>query len=259
MTSRSWRGDDVVMVDDAGAEPERSADETARLLAVAWERAYAYADMVQRIGERLAQLNALPHVERLGEALLLVSAVRNVLRASEFAPDLATGEQHNRLADVLAEFNNALPRAEDARNVLEHFDEYALGEGRLQRRERAAGGDVTMYPVLAIWEDGRCVVVVGPLRIDVPAAAAAAAKLAATVGITDVGDTITSGLRCTHVRLVGGPADGQLHAVDGHRRVPLGEHVTAVVFGAAPADGRYLVRDYEWHFGMTYALAMWVC
>jgi len=246
------------MTDDAGSEGERPAEETARLLAVAWERAYAYADMVQAIGKRLAQLNALPHVERLGEALQLVSAVRNVLRAGEFARDLATGEQHDRLAHALAEFNSALPRAEDARNVLEHFDAYALGKGRLQRKERAAGDDVTMYPVLAIWEDGRCVVVVGPLRIDVPIAVAAAAKLAATVGVTDAGDTITSGLRCTHVRCVGGPGDGQLHALDGHRRVPLGEDVTAIVFGTTPADGRYLVSDYEWHFGLTYALALWI-
>jgi hypothetical protein len=39
--------------------------------------------------------------------------------------------------------------------VLEHFDAYAKGSGRLQHQEREAGAETTVYPVLALWEDGR--------------------------------------------------------------------------------------------------------
>jgi hypothetical protein len=111
---------------------------------------------------------------------------------------------------------------------------------------------------VTVWEDDRCVIVIGPLRLDVPLAAVAAAKLAATVGITDGGETVTGGLRCTHVRYVGGPRDGHLQAVDGHRRVPIGEDMRSLVLADGDAIGSYLVTDYEWHFGITYALATWL-
>ena len=40
-----------------------------------------------------------------------------------------------QLAEALADFDLALPGITDARNVVEHFDEYSIGTGQLQRAQ----------------------------------------------------------------------------------------------------------------------------
>lgn len=60
----------------------------------------------------------------------LLIAVRHVLRYHAQYLKL-TNDQ--RLIDAEASFNAAIPHVTVLRNVLEHLDEYAVGEGRLQR------------------------------------------------------------------------------------------------------------------------------
>ena len=57
----------------------------------------------------------------------LVIATRNVLRISEVARDIPG------VRAALDAFNRRVPRVKDVRDVLEHFDEYRRGKGRLQR------------------------------------------------------------------------------------------------------------------------------
>jgi hypothetical protein len=54
-----------------------------------------------------------------------------------------------------------MPGLVNARDALEHFDEYALGRGRLQR------GNDTAYEFQFSMDGERPVVTVGPIRIDV--------------------------------------------------------------------------------------------
>jgi len=58
-----------------------------------------------------------------------------------------------RLDRAIEEFDVAVPDARHARDVLEHFDEYARGEGRLQRKTiRDLGIDV--YEAAAMYWGG---------------------------------------------------------------------------------------------------------
>jgi hypothetical protein len=70
----------------------------------------------------------------LPDALLLMVALRNVHRAATMAQDsLQKPEANQRLVDALAAFDAALPGLIEARDVVEHFDEYRIGDGRVQR------------------------------------------------------------------------------------------------------------------------------
>lgn len=68
---------------------------------------------------------------RQGDAALTLLALRNLLRAAKWcARDL---QPHvNESADWIAEFHRIVPDLINARDALEHFDDYAIGRGRLQ-------------------------------------------------------------------------------------------------------------------------------
>ncbi|MEP6527785.1 MAG: hypothetical protein ABJA86_11540 [Nocardioidaceae bacterium] len=69
---------------------------------------------------------------RRADAALMLLALRNVLSAAEWsASDLR--EHAEDIDDTIATFRHLLPNLVNARDVLEHFDEYALGVGRFQR------------------------------------------------------------------------------------------------------------------------------
>ncbi len=89
--------------------------------------------------------------------------------------------EREALVRAIETFDYATPGARDARNILEHFDEYARGEGKLQRdavRELRLG--VNEAAVL-YWGGGYDPTTEqleeGPFTIDVPAALAAAEAL----------------------------------------------------------------------------------
>ena len=58
----------------------------------------------------------------------LAFALRNLLRIAEVARDVPG------VSEAKAKFEAAIPGIKDARDVLEHFDDYALGVGKLQQR-----------------------------------------------------------------------------------------------------------------------------
>lgn len=66
------------------------------------------------------------------DAALTLLALRNVLRAAEWcARDLQRPTSDPM--DWIAAFHRMVPDLINARDALEHFDEYAIGRGRLQR------------------------------------------------------------------------------------------------------------------------------
>ena len=94
------------------------------------------------------------------DAALMVLALRNVLRAADWAATVLKPDVPD-LAKVLDEFSTLLPGLVNARNALEHFDEYAVGRGRLQKASPVS------YQFELVYDGVRPVVTVGPLRIDV--------------------------------------------------------------------------------------------
>jgi hypothetical protein len=84
-------------------------------------------------------------VEQMGETASLTVAVRSVLRAGEMARLLAPGEDAARIREAIEEFKRALPDIVAARDVLEHFDDYEIGIGNAQDRERRTGRSTTDY------------------------------------------------------------------------------------------------------------------
>jgi len=116
------------------------------------------------------------------DAALMLLALRNVLRACRWAADelrsLATD-----VDEILTTFDSYLPGVVNARDALEHFDEYAVGRGRLQRT------DPTPYGFSLILIEGRLTIQVGPIALDVEDARSACRWLVvamlARVPVTD--------------------------------------------------------------------------
>ena len=98
---------------------------------------------------------------RSADAALMVLAMRNLLRAATFVCRQLEWRAAFDADAVLQRFNDQMPGVVDARDALEHFDEYAIGDGRLQR------SNMVPYEFrLTRSEDGP-VVSVGPIQIGV--------------------------------------------------------------------------------------------
>jgi hypothetical protein len=86
-----------------------------------------------------------------------------------------------RLDRAIEDFDVAVPDARHARDVLEHFDEYARGEGRLQRKTiRELGIDV--YEAAAMYWGGGYdpateQITEGPFVLNIPGAVDASERL----------------------------------------------------------------------------------
>ncbi|MBB2948135.1 hypothetical protein FB565_007906 [Actinoplanes lutulentus] len=86
----------------------------------------------------------------LPDALLLLVALRNVRRAAELAgKSLTKPEAQQHLADALSKFDAALPGLKEARDVIEHLDEYAIGVGTEQKKLQAATPSLTTAELAA--------------------------------------------------------------------------------------------------------------
>ena len=98
-----------------------------------------------------ARAARVPAVRMLAEgagyedALLLLLALRQVLRAAEMAQAGSLQKRRARqiLNSAVARFKADLPDLVEARDIIEHFDEYAVGKGDLQNEDRAADPSLT--------------------------------------------------------------------------------------------------------------------
>ena len=98
---------------------------------------------------------------RSADTALMVLAMRNLLRGATFVGRQLEWRAAFDADAVLQRFNDQMPGVVDARDALEHFDEYAIGDGRLQR------SNMVPYEFrLTRSEDGP-VVSVGPIQIGV--------------------------------------------------------------------------------------------
>jgi hypothetical protein len=67
------------------------------------------------------------------DGYLLVLALRNVLRAANLVRTLAPEPARPGISAAIAVFESRVAGAKDARDVLDHFDEYMRGRGNLQK------------------------------------------------------------------------------------------------------------------------------
>lgn len=129
--------------------------------------------VVQQAG-RLAEGNQ-PAAEFMADGRALTYFLRDVMRIAETCMLLVEDERRDSIASALRRVERALPDTVDARNALEHCDDYVLGIGR---RQRTTPGD---YAQRYSRGSGALVVRVGDLVIDIKLAARAAQHLAAVV------------------------------------------------------------------------------
>ena len=226
-----------------------------------------WSDVVARCADRALDSTDLTTVEHMGEAATLTVALRNVLRAAEVARPLATGQDRQRIDAAIQAFKQGLPQAKDARDVLEHFDDYAAGTGRIQEKDRNRGRTITFYPPWYERGASDYYLRVGPLRVSVTAAKKAAGELAAAVALVQLPTSIPppGALRCSHVHYLGPGNRDEEHVIhDGGRHLPVGDTVPfpGIWEGQTdktPAGGRYVVRGFEVHVEglLVYATAHW--
>ena len=78
------------------------------------------------------------------DGLFLLIALRQMIRAAEMAQQSLRNRQAKQiLSSALRRFRADLPELVNARDIIEHFDEYAVGEGKLQEAELAADPGLT--------------------------------------------------------------------------------------------------------------------
>jgi hypothetical protein len=125
---------------------------SAAQIAVERARLHGYvsvwAKSTARQGERVLDISAALVAKPLGagwdedihdqveyEVALFAVALRNLIRAVEWA-----AKSHApTLTTALKQFHQVIPNAVDVRNLLEHFDAYEQGRGRLQKLKRVTG------------------------------------------------------------------------------------------------------------------------
>jgi hypothetical protein len=171
-------------------------EEQQRVLAAAWTAAYMWSDVVARCADRVLGSTDLTTVEHMSEAATLTVALRNVRRAAEVARPLAAGQDRERIDAAIQAFEQGLPQAKDARDVLEHFDDYAAGTGWMQEKDRKRGRTITFYPPWYERGASDYYLRVGPLRVSVTAAKKAAGELAAAVALVQLPSRIPPPVRC---------------------------------------------------------------
>jgi len=122
-----------------------------------------------------------------------------VMQARELAR-LGVDELHRRqLQDEIDLFEKAVPCAKSARDILEHFDEYARGDGQLQRKAMTELGIDVFEAAAMFWGGGYDPVTEeiteGPFVVAVPKAVEASLRLQSA--IYQAGRAIDGGRRPT--------------------------------------------------------------
>lgn len=123
------------------------------------------------------------------DAPYTVMALRQVLRGVEMTrKHVKTEAARELLREALTAFDRAVPGGKRARDVIEHFDEYAMGIGNLQQpqvprtKDRVPDDELSeAFNHRLEWEregdSRRPVYVAGPYRVDLQAAEEAAFRL----------------------------------------------------------------------------------
>ena len=110
--------------------------------------------------------------DRLIDAVMFASALRNMLRAVSFAAGQMPNHAYAcRVRAAVVRFNKRVPKAQQVRDALEHFDEYEQGKGKTQKGRK--------WPFKIAWQnESTGVLTVGPgLSLDVADARQAAMRL----------------------------------------------------------------------------------
>jgi hypothetical protein len=126
--------------------------------------------------QRCRILEAPPRetIPRNVDALLFTIALHDVARAVKAIGD-RFGGRHS--GDALAVFELRVPRFKDIRDVVEHFDAYEAGEGKLQSAKAGAGRIGELLWMLT-WSGGVCLInVADGLQLEVASAAMVADDL----------------------------------------------------------------------------------
>lgn len=151
-----------------------------RVAEFAARHAALYADAVAAAAERV--LGSRDSYGQRSAALILILAVRNVLRAGELARMVVNvSGAYGSVAGFLTAldgFKKALPKVADARNVLDHFDAYHVGVGRSDAFPELARSD---FPILKQTCRGWAVCI-GDIEVDADVAYNAARTLTAYLG-----------------------------------------------------------------------------
>jgi hypothetical protein len=96
------------------------------------------------------------------------------VRAATFAHAVALRDNDvqavQRIANAVTGFEARLPHGKDVRDILEHFDDYRLGQGRLQKKDKM--GDLLQW----VEDDASGPVLVLGARYRFPASTAVAAS-----------------------------------------------------------------------------------
>jgi hypothetical protein len=147
-------------------------------LSTGWYWHRAVANQTTRILASTDQIN------QQADALLLILALRQVVRAATLARDEARGPKAEAVLDrALARFDRQLPGASRARDVLEHFEDYLRGTGDHQqpavnRRARQVDeGLAVQWRTRFRSSPGMYIYIVGELEIDVSVARSASSML----------------------------------------------------------------------------------
>jgi hypothetical protein len=119
---------------------------------------------------------------------LYIVALRNLLRAVEFATEVFP-EYGTQLRQAEQQFSQQVPDASAIRNILEHFDAYAKGIGRLHKKPDmgmppaadyrfTSDGTVVNIALYRYSEQDNDFVVAVDVRLDTAVATAAALRMA---------------------------------------------------------------------------------
>ena len=82
-------------------------------------------------------------------AAILADALRQLFRAVDLARRTTEGSTRDAITTAIADFEKTVPDAVQARDIVEHFDDYAIGAGDLQQPARTAGRQP--FPPAHIW------------------------------------------------------------------------------------------------------------
>jgi hypothetical protein len=108
-----------------------------------------------------------------------------VMQAEELARLGVDRIHRDRLQDEIDVFEVAVPGAKSARDILEHFDEYARGQGRLQRQAMNEQGIDVFEAAAMFWGGGYDPfteeITEGPFVVAIPQAVEASQRLQAAI------------------------------------------------------------------------------
>lgn len=142
----------------------------------AFNYAFLWATAMERQHRRLSESDDTQPGD-LADALLYITCLRNTLRAAYFVDEVIGSGDQGFSIYWIRDFERRCPNVIAARNMLEHFDEYAMGRGRLQK---GSGQEPLRIELERVEDDGRVLILrtsSSVLRIELNETTAAAGEL----------------------------------------------------------------------------------